>query len=43
MAYYQDLTQTDIAARTGLPLGTVKSRFRLAFARLKRVLEGGRS
>ncbi|MBM3546354.1 MAG: sigma-70 family RNA polymerase sigma factor [Alphaproteobacteria bacterium] len=40
MAYYQDLTQTAIAAKTGLPLGTVKSRFRLAFARLKRVLEG---
>lgn len=43
MAYYQDLTQTDIATRTGLPLGTVKSRFRLAFARLKRVLEGDRT
>lgn len=40
MAYYQDLTQTAIAEKTGLPLGTVKSRFRLAFARLKRVLEG---
>jgi RNA polymerase sigma-70 factor (ECF subfamily) len=40
MAYYQDLTQTAIAAKTGLPLGTVKSRFRLAFARLKRALEG---
>jgi RNA polymerase sigma factor (sigma-70 family) len=43
MAYYQDLTQTAIAAKTGLPLGTVKSRFRLAFARLKRVLEGDQS
>ena len=43
MAYYEDLTQTAIAARTGLPLGTVKSRFRLAFARLKRVIEGGSS
>jgi RNA polymerase sigma-70 factor (ECF subfamily) len=41
MAYYQDLSQTEIAARTGLPLGTVKSRFRLAFARLKRLLDGG--
>ncbi|MBM3534084.1 MAG: sigma-70 family RNA polymerase sigma factor [Alphaproteobacteria bacterium] len=40
MAYYQDLTQTAIAAKTGLPLGTVKSRFRLAFARLRRALEG---
>jgi len=43
MAYYQDLTQTAIAEKTGLPLGTVKSRFRLAFARLKRVLEGDMS
>ena len=40
MAYYEDLTQTAIAAKTGLPLGTVKSRFRLAFARMKRVLDG---
>lgn len=43
MAYYQDLTQTAIAEKTGLPLGTVKSRFRLAFARLKRVLDGDMS
>jgi RNA polymerase sigma factor (sigma-70 family) len=40
MAYYQDMTQTAIAERTGLPLGTVKSRFRLAFQRLKRALDG---
>jgi len=40
MAYYEDLSQSAIADRTGLPLGTVKSRFRLAFARLKRTLEG---
>lgn len=40
MAYYEDLSQTEIAAKTGLPLGTVKSRFRLAFARLKRALDG---
>jgi RNA polymerase sigma-70 factor (ECF subfamily) len=43
MAYYQDLTQTAIAEKTGLPLGTVKSRFRLAFARLKRALDGDMS
>jgi RNA polymerase sigma-70 factor (ECF subfamily) len=38
MAYYEDLSQTAIAERTGLPLGTVKSRFRLAFTRLRRLL-----
>jgi RNA polymerase sigma factor (sigma-70 family) len=38
MAYYEDLSQTAIAERTGLPLGTVKSRFRLAFTRLRRIL-----
>jgi RNA polymerase sigma-70 factor (ECF subfamily) len=38
LAYYEDLSQTAIAERTGLPLGTVKSRFRLAFTRLRRIL-----
>ncbi|MCA0400849.1 MAG: sigma-70 family RNA polymerase sigma factor [Proteobacteria bacterium] len=39
LAFYGGLTHSEIAARTGLPLGTVKSRLRLAFARLKRALE----
>jgi RNA polymerase sigma-70 factor (ECF subfamily) len=34
-AFYEGLSHRDIAARTGIPLGTVKSRIRLAFARLR--------
>ena len=34
-AYFGDLTQSEIAAVTGLPLGTIKSRIRLALDRLR--------
>ena len=34
-AYFGDLSQTEIAALTGLPLGTIKSRIRLALDRLR--------
>ena len=38
-AYYQDLTHSEIAAETGLPLGTIKSRIRLALERMRHDLK----
>lgn len=35
-AYFGEASQTEIAAETGLPLGTIKSRIRLALDRLRR-------
>lgn len=34
-AFYEELSHSQIAEKTGLPLGTIKSRLRLAFAKLK--------
>ena len=39
LAYFGGLTQQDIAARTGTPLGTVKSRVRLGLMALRTELE----
>jgi RNA polymerase sigma-70 factor (ECF subfamily) len=39
LAFYEGLSHSQIADRTGVPLGTVKSRLRLAFTRLRRGLE----
>lgn len=41
LAYFEGMTQTEIAARTGAPLGTVKTRVRTAMQYLKQIFENG--
>ncbi|MEP2640898.1 sigma-70 family RNA polymerase sigma factor [Roseobacter sp.] len=38
-AYFGDLTHSEIATQTGLPLGTIKSRIRLALDRLRHAMK----
>jgi RNA polymerase sigma-70 factor (ECF subfamily) len=38
LAYYEGLTHSEIAARTGVPLGTIKTRLRTALMTLRGVL-----
>jgi len=38
-AYFGDLSHSEIAAETGLPLGTIKSRIRLALERLRHAMK----
>jgi RNA polymerase sigma-70 factor (ECF subfamily) len=38
LAFFEGLSHSAIAKQTGLPLGTVKARIRLALARLRRGL-----
>ncbi|GHB25720.1 sigma-70 family RNA polymerase sigma factor [Streptomyces chryseus] len=41
MAFYEDLSQAQIAERTGMPLGTVKSHARRGLHRLRQAMEQG--
>jgi RNA polymerase sigma-70 factor (ECF subfamily) len=43
LAFYGGLSQSEVARRMNVPLGTVKSDLRRALVRLRKVLEGGAS
>ncbi|MFC6854068.1 sigma-70 family RNA polymerase sigma factor [Marivibrio halodurans] len=39
LAFYEDLAHSEIAEKTGLPLGTVKSRLRLAIGKMRGLVD----
>jgi RNA polymerase sigma-70 factor, ECF subfamily len=39
MRFYEDMSQTEISAATGIPLGTVKARMVRGLARLREMIE----
>jgi len=41
LAYFEGMTQTEIAAHTGTPLGTVKTRMRTAIQSLRQLFDDG--
>jgi RNA polymerase sigma-70 factor (ECF subfamily) len=41
LSFVEDMPQSEIAAKLSIPLGTVKSRMRLAYGHLRRILETG--
>ncbi len=43
LAFFIGLSHSEISEQTGLPLGTVKSRIRLAFGRLRQLIEADAS
>lgn len=39
LAFFEGLSQSEIAGKTGIPLGTIKSRIRTGMVRMRRLLE----